>query len=70
MLTPPLLFCRCYVHQLVPERDLHLGNFRLRNIRHAESRLPIPSGIVDRLVANVLVLVDAHPFLGAPEFHL
>jgi hypothetical protein len=43
---------------------LELVNIRLENISHTKSRLPIPRGIVDRLVATVLVAVDVHPFLS------
>jgi hypothetical protein len=43
-------------------------NFRLRNSSHAESRLPIPSRIVDRLVVSVLALIDALPFLEHHNF--
>ena len=36
--------------------NFHLANIRLGNICHTECRLPIPSGLVNRLVASVLDL--------------
>jgi hypothetical protein len=50
------------------ELDLNLLDLNFHVAIIAKSRLPIPSGKVDRLVATVLVAVDAAPFLEVQNF--
>ena len=50
------------------ELDLNLLDLNFHVAIIAKIRLPIPSGKVDRLVATVLVAVDAAPFLEVQNF--